>query len=99
MSFMQPQIYRGTYFKVNTSCGTEIVPTDVIGRTMNVHVEALLNYLEGTPDDDDEMCEVREGWLARWCVPGYLDCICTDWSAHESEADARAYLDDMYGED
>ena len=98
MSFMQQEIYAGTYFKVNTSCGTEVVPTEVIGRTMDVCVDEMLGYLEGTPDDPEEMCEIHIGWLARMSAPGcYLDC--TDWTAHESEADARAYLDDMFGED
>lgn len=95
-SFMRPYIEHGDYFKVNTSAGTEIVPCDVIGRTMNVHVDALLNYLEGTPDDPEELCEVQTGWLARMSAPGYMDC--TDWSAHASEDDARAFLLDTYGE-
>jgi hypothetical protein len=94
-SFMQPEVYRGDYFSVNTSAGTEVVPCDVIGRTMDVHVEALLNYLEGTPDDPDETCAVQTGWLARMSAPGYLDC--TDWTAHATEEAARAYLVDTYG--
>lgn len=97
MAFMQPKIYRADYFKVNTSCGTEIVPCDVIGLTMNVHVDALLNYLEGTPDDPEELCEVSTGYLARLSAPGYLDC--TDWSAHATEDEAREYLREMYGDD
>lgn len=56
MPFMQPQVYRGEYFEVNTSAGTEIVPTDVIGRTMNAHVDALLNYLECTPEPFRDAC-------------------------------------------
>lgn len=97
MSFMQPQVYKGEYFQVNTSAGTEIVPADVIGRTMNVHVDALLNYLEGRPDDPDEVCEVHSGWLARMSAPGYMDC--TAWTAHASEIEATEYLADMYGDD
>ena len=34
---------------------------------------------------------------ARLTMPGYLDC--TDWTLHETEADAREALADMYGED
>jgi len=97
MSFMQPQVYRGLYFKVNTSQGTEIVPSDTIGRTMAVDVSALLNYLQGTPDDPEEMCECHDGWLARLSAPGYLDC--TDWTAHATESEARAYLAEMYGDE
>lgn len=95
MSFMQPQVYLGEYFRVNTSAGTEFVPCDIIGRTMAVHVEALANYLEGKPDDPEECCDVSTGWLARLSAPGYLDC--TDWTAHKTEAEARAYLVEMYG--
>ncbi len=97
MSFMQPQIYRADYLKVNTSIGTEIVPCDVIGRTMNVHIDALLNYLEGTPDDPDELYEVSTGYLARLSAPGYMDC--TDWTAHATADEAREYLREMYGDD
>lgn len=97
MSFMKPQVYKGEYFEVNTSAGTEIVPTDYVGRTMAVHVDALLNYLEGTPDDPEEVCEVHSGWLARMSAPDYLDC--TDWSAHRTETEATEYLNEMYGDD
>lgn len=97
MSFMQPQIYLTYYFVVNTSMGTEIVPYDVIGRTMNVHVDALLDYLEGTPDDPDGLCEVSTGYIARLSAPGYLDC--TDWSVFDTEDEAREYLRDTYGDD
>jgi hypothetical protein len=97
MSFMQKQIYFGSYFEVETTCGTEIVPCDVIGRTISTHVEALFNYLVGDPTDSEELCEVKEGWLARMSAPGYLDC--TEWSAYKTEAQAVQALDDMYGED
>ena len=97
MGFMQPEIYHGDYFEVDTTCGTETVPVDVIGRTMNVHVDALLNYLEGRPLDSEELCEVKTGWLARLSAPGYLDC--TDWSAHDTEEEARDYLVEMYGDE
>lgn len=94
---MQPQVYKGEYFKVDTSEGTEIVPVDVVGRTMNAHVDALLNYLEGRPTDPEEVCEVHSGWLARMSAPGYMDC--TAWTAHASESEATKYLTDMYGGD
>lgn len=97
MAFMKPEIYHGTYFQVSTTMGNETVPTDIIGRTMAVHVDALLNYLKGTPDDPEECCEVLTGWLARMSAPGYLDC--TDWTTHKSEQAAQAYLADMYGTD
>lgn len=97
MSNMQPQIYHGVYFEVDTNEGTEIVPCDLIGRTMNVHVDALLNYLSGTPEDPEEMCEVKSGWLARMIAPGYLDC--TEWTAYDTEWEARKRTDQMYRDD
>ena len=96
MAFMQPQIYKGEYFAVDTTCGTEIVPCDVVGRTIAVHVEALLNYLEGTPCDPEETCEVKTGWLARMSAPGYLDC--TSWSVYRTESDAQNQMSELYGE-
>lgn len=97
MSFMKPEVFHGRFFRVNTSEGTEFVPVYVVGRTCSTHVEALLNYLSGTPDDGDELCEIHEGWLARMAAPGYLDC--TDWSAYDTEEEAREALQDMYGEE
>lgn len=96
MSYMQKEIYFGTYFEVDTNAGAEIVPTDVVGRTMNVHVEALLNYLEGKPLDEEQLCEVKEGWLARMTAPGYLDC--TAWSAFKTAEEANEFLDENYGD-
>ena len=74
MSFMNPQIYEGDYFEVDTSTGTEIVPADIVGggRTASIAVEALLNYLEGTPDDADELIDIKRGWLARMSAAGPL---------------------------
>ena len=99
MSFMKPQIYRGDYFEVDTSTGTEIVPADIVGggRTASIAVEALLNYLEGTPDDADGLIEIKRGWLARMSAPGYMDC--TEWMAFETQWEALVYLVDHYMDD
>ncbi|KAF1042231.1 MAG: hypothetical protein GAK35_02845 [Herbaspirillum frisingense] len=92
---MRKDIYHGGFFAVDTTAGTEVVPADLIGRTCSTHVEALLNYLEGSPLDPDELAEYREGWLARMTMPGYLDC--TAWGAYQSEAAAHVAMDEMYG--
>ena len=97
MSFMQKEVYKGHFFKVETTHGTEVVPSDVIGRTCATHAEALLDYLEGTPVDGDELCPLDEGWVGRLQAPGYLDC--TAWSAWPSETAAHRALDYMLGED
>jgi hypothetical protein len=97
MAFMQKQVFHGGYFEVDTDMGTEIVPSYLIGRTMDTHVEAFLNYLEGKPLDDDASIEYQEGWLARLSAPGYMDC--TEWSVHKTEQEALAYLDETYGDE
>lgn len=97
MAHLKPEIFQGGFFEVETTQGSEVVPDYLIGRTMSVHVEALLNYLEGTPLEPDELAEHKTGWLARMSAPGYLDA--TDWSAHASEEAARAHLQALYTED
>ncbi|QBQ74420.1 hypothetical protein BcepSauron_040 [Burkholderia phage BcepSauron] len=94
MSHMIPHVEFGQYFSIDTDHGTEIVPADVIGRTVGTHVEAFANYLEGKPYDADEVIEPRDGWLARMTAPGYLDR--TDWTVHATEKEAREYLADTY---
>lgn len=96
-SFMQPYVYHGLYFAIETSYGTEIVPADVIGRTCGTAAEAFQNYVEGTIEDTDDCVECQEGWLARMSAEGYMDC--TDWTAHASEQEAVDYLVDMYGDE
>lgn len=93
-SFMQPHIEFGAYYLVETSAGTEIVPQDVCGKPETAH--DLRDYLEGEPDDSQSF-ELRNGWLARMSAAGYTDC--TGWTAHETEAEALAYLVEMYGND
>lgn len=97
MAFMQPQVYFGGYFAVETTHRTEIVPDVMIGRTMGTAAEAFENYVEGKIADLDEVIEHKTGWLARMAAPGYIDC--TDWTVHASEAEARAYLRKTYGDD
>jgi hypothetical protein len=92
---MKPQIYQDFYFEIETDHGTEIVPSDVIGRTTATDVSAFLDYLEGKPLDENALIDVKHGWLARMSAPGYMDC--TEWSAHTTEKEAYDYLVDMYG--
>lgn len=94
--FMTPDIYFGGFFLVETSAGTECIPADVIGRTCSTAAESFADYCEGSIDDPDALVEYREGWLARLSAPGYMDC--TDWSHHETEADAVEYLVETYGD-
>lgn len=105
MSFMQKQVYFGGYFSIDTNIGTEIVPADVIQGAIDgitqpgalFSVELFYDYLEGKPEDEEELVEYKQGWLGRMSAPGYLDC--TDWSVYSSEEEANEELDNMYGDD
>lgn len=95
--FMQPQVYKGQYFSIETTEGTEIVPSDVIGRTVGTAAEAFENYVSGSIEDPDECIECKSGWLARMSAPGYMDC--TEWTVYDSEAEAWEQLLKDYGND
>jgi hypothetical protein len=101
MSFMEPQIEFGEWYEVDGPCGTEFIPTDIVGA---VNLDAFESGNE-VPNGLRDYCEnrtawsvaKREGWGARLSAPGYLDC--TEWSVFDTEAEAEAYLQEMYGED
>ena len=113
-SFMHPAIEHGEYFEVETENGTEIVPADVVCRLpfavkfeagghwdasedvpgWDALERAISPYVEGS---SIQTISPKIGWLARMSAPGYMDC--TDWTAHDSEAEAMAYLVDNYGND
>lgn len=94
-SFMKPCIYEGFYFEIDTDQGTEIIPSDVIGRTAGTDVSAFLDYLEGKPLNDAETVECKHGWLSRMSASGYTDC--TPWTAHKTQEEAESYLRTNYG--
>ena len=94
-SFMQPQIYEGRYFTVDTSHGSEIVPCDVAGIYDDTTAETLQPYLQGKPQYADDKCVVDTGWLCRLSAPGYMDC--TDWYVYKTEADAREAMAELQG--
>lgn len=94
-SFQKPEIYRGQYFSIETDHGTETVPAYVIGRTCETHVEAFLNYLEGTPLDEEMGIPIQDGWIARVSAPGYMDC--SAWEAHSTYEGAARSLIQNYG--
>ncbi len=96
-SFMKPVILKGKFFRVETDIGTEIVPGYLIDRTMSTDVSALVEYLEGTPVDEDATVECEEGFVARMSASGYMDC--TDWTAHKTQHEAMQYLVDTFGDE
>lgn len=106
MAFMQPQVYETDYLEIDGPIGGEIVPCDVD----NFDVPEIAQWpKQGDCEDDRSIpgplalycentwaysIERKHGWLARMSAPGYMDA--TDWSAHDSEAAAREYLQKTY---
>ena len=95
-SFMKPEICHGDYFRLVTSDGAEIVPADMLGHRSTYRAEDLAPYVEGKADDPTEIVEMKTGWFARMSASGYLDC--TPWGEYPSEAAARQYLIETYGD-
>ncbi len=103
MSFMQPEIFEDDYYAVECNHGeTNIVPADVISHgtiPRDVPIATLngdlADYCEGSPDDPDEPCELKHGWLCRLQAPGYMDS--TEWSAFDTEREAIDFVLDFYG--
>lgn len=90
MSFMERQIVFGDWYECETNNGTCYVPSDLCEGTP----EGVLMYCEAR-----EVYEVmpRKGFGARLSAPGYMDR--TEWSVFDTEEEAEAYLEEMYGED
>lgn len=86
MSHMQPETYKGDYWVVETTAGTEIIPCAVESNPDN-----LAMFLEG---DQQAPATKHHGWLARLTAPGYLDC--TTWITETTEEGARAELARTY---
>lgn len=111
MGFMEPQVYAGKAYVVETNHGTEIVPHDLAGglmandgRRMEVGVTVdgdgvdsrpLHMYLE--PGAKIHTVELKRGYLARMSAPGCLDC--TPWELHDTAAEAEASLRENYMDD
>jgi hypothetical protein len=107
--FMQRQITGNqNWLRVETTCGTEFVPSGELGLFVRNSEQAILPlsdtdraryekqirpYTEGTI----ESWENIKGYGARLSAPGYLDC--TEWAVFDTEDEARAYLDEYYPED
>jgi hypothetical protein len=93
MGFMQKQItVKQSWWQVETSHGTEIVPTDLVS-SEPADSSAFEDYCEG----EVKSWELIQGFGARLSAPGYMDC--TVWAVFDTEAEANDYLDEMYGDD
>ena len=89
-NFMQPQIEHGRYAAIETDQGTWIIPADVCCSDDPMD---YADYVEGEIDEE-QVIELKLGWLARLSAPGYMDC--SDWSAHDTAREAQQYLMDTY---
>jgi hypothetical protein len=93
MGFMQKQItVKQSWWRVETSQGTEIVPTDLVSQEPADSC-AFEDYCEGQV----QSWELIEGFGARMSAPGYMDC--TEWSVFDTAEEAEKYLEEAYGDD
>ena len=96
MAFMQKQVEHMECWQVETTCGTECVPSNLVG--LNINVDSLSQYTEGEIHCDangEFNGELVTGWFARLSAPGYMDC--TAWSGpFKSEKEAMDYLCELY---
>ena len=99
MAFMQTQIVYGRWIMVEGPCGIDAIPFDVVyrnpmKRSAHPTFEDVRDYTENREAWD---ISVRDGYGACMSAPGYMDC--TAWSVYETEDQARAALEEMYGEE
>lgn len=98
MGHMQPEIYHGKAWLVETYNGTEVVPDDLVNMpdVIDEHnyteaAKELQTYCEGAIIDVPDFA--IEGWLCRLSAPGYLDC--TPWSLFETKHEAIDWTREM----
>lgn len=92
MSFMKPETYHGHCQVIRNTREGDIITPEVYTQFRS-NKEAAAAYRV-----DVEDVETIFGWFARLSAPGYLDA--TDWTGpYETEEEAIADLQDMYGEE
>jgi hypothetical protein len=106
MAFMQKQISeKQTWFAVDGNCGIDYIPTDVVGGHVapvgTVYTDEVTGFedlcaraKDYTSNTSVTEITVVEGYGARLSAPGYMDR--TEWTVHETEAEASEYLDETY---
>ena len=87
---MQKEIYFSKAWVVDSHWGIQVVPYELCNK------DGLEDFIDGKIGDHWEIV-VKEGWLARMSMPGYMDC--TEWTIHDSEEEAEQYLNEYYGDD
>lgn len=108
MAFMTIHTMKDLWYSVETRNGTDFIPASVCGDLDIPKGEeydsdspkweelcaAVRDYCEGKPEAIE--C-IGEQWAARYSAAGYLDC--TDWVLADSEEEAVAECEAMYGDD
>jgi hypothetical protein len=82
MSFMNPVVQKGEWWKVETNNGTDFIPLDIAPT-----VKDLKPFLGGQKILSKEKIM---GYGARLSASGYMDC--TEWCVFDSEKAAWSYL-------
>lgn len=114
MSFMQPQIKKGSWLLVDGNCGIDVVPADLWSKPVLDsfgHTNA-----EWTVDQDSEgfdaLCALVADYVENTKIysielkRGYGARLsapgymdCTHWSVFDTEEEAEEHLAEMYGDD
>ena len=108
MAFMQQQISGpGMWVELDGTSGITALPFDVLSR----HEQEIAESIDSDSEDPEDLqahfgdyydgkvqsVSTRTGFGARLSAPGYMDC--TEWSVFDTESEAQAWLEEMYGED
>lgn len=75
MPFMKPQAEHMHMWHVETTCGTALIPAELLSD--NFDADEAAQYVEGKIYDNQEP-ELKKGWYCRLSASGYMDC--TDWN-------------------
>jgi len=80
------------WWRVEDQNGTTFYPCDYFSKAQIYKMHDLVE-----DEDEGELIEQVNGYGARLSAPGYLDA--TEWGVYETKAEAKAALDQMYGDD
>lgn len=108
MAFMKLQTTCESWYAVETRNGTDYLPEFICGdlglpkgeeidsdSPLWAEAEAAVrDYCDGKPQSIEF---IGEQWAARYSAPGYSDC--TDWVLADTEEEAIAECEQMYGDD
>lgn len=105
-AFMKPEVFHSKGIEVDTSSGTQFIPSDVVEYTGPDTEEAeeigkqfaqIKDYLEVHKPDQVFSIHHIEGWFGRLSAPGYLDA--TDYIFGDSEEEVEQELKNLYGDE